>query len=223
MADGKTHEVYLRKLWPVILLLSIVIGLIGRNLLYTVFLILNFSICDILDPDADQLGLTKSEGDALRTAKRLRIGFIGALWIAWWFLYAYIIGVYGRKKEEIPWKFKGGVARIVIFIYRNTVGLFRGHRSPASHSLVLGTIIRMIWFNIPLFVLFVFLEYYGLRHWWKNDYPYFMSAVHWNLSMNMWLIPYIVTQFISWTIGDAVHLWADDMLNVPERWRFKGA
>jgi len=41
--------------------------------------------------------------------------------------------------------------------------------------------------------------------------------------MNMWLIPYIVTQFISWTIGDAVHLWADDMLNVPERWRFKGA
>jgi len=178
MSDGKTHEKYLRHGWKVAIPLGIALSILLKNVLYIPLIYINFWVCDVLDPDADQLGWTKSEGDFARITKKFKIGFVGIIWFSWWSIYAYIVGMFG------------------------------GHRSRTSHSLPWGTIGRMIWFNIPPFVLLFFIGSYGISHWWTTHQNWF-SGVYWNLYLDVWLIPYFLSQFASWTVGDAIHLWLD--------------
>ncbi len=124
MADGVQHEIALRKYgWPQIIVIAIVWGYFSKDILYPLFILYNFVFCEFLDPDADQISLTKAEGDTLRTSKQYRMGLVGAIWVAYGIIYAYFSGLFG------------------------------GHRSRFSHSIFPGTVTRMMWANIPVFYM----------------------------------------------------------------------
>ena len=191
MADGATHERYLRKGWVIILPLGAILLVASQwNWLYPPFLYLNFALCDFIDPDLDLIGLTKSEWDTLRVAKRYRLGLVGAIFLAYSFIYAYVSG---------------------------------SHRSWKSHGWFIGTIGRMIWFNIPLAITIAFMVNHSIVSW---DTPSW-DIVGWNYYwMNVWLTPYLITQFIAWSIGDGIHLildteWAKGKLYTPKPRRKK--
>ena len=176
-SDGVTHQIYLRKGWVFVVPLGIVLFLIsGLNLLYPIFTYVNFFICDFVDPDNDQLTLTKADGDILRTFRRFKLGLLGAMIVGYWTLYAELMLYFG------------------------------GHRSWASHGWLVGTIGRMICFNLPIGAILYFFYLKGYAEWGWHTF----SQVGWNyFYMNVWLIPYLVTQLISWSIGDTIHLVLD--------------
>ena len=181
MADGLTHIKYLRMGWYVIIPLGIILWgfvyLFGEtnSYLYAIFLYLNFMLCEIIDPDLDQLGLTSSEGRILRFTRRFYLGFLGALFVSYSFIYAYIIGLFG------------------------------GHRSPLSHGVLLGTIGRIVFYNIPIFLIFYGIYSYGLINWsWIPA----VSVYH-SFAMEKWFPQYIFSQFTAWFVGDGIHLILD--------------
>lgn len=92
-----------------------------------------------------------------------------------------------------------------------------GHRSFFSHSLIVGTGGRIIFFSFPFWALLYFIETRNGNIWnWVNVYNKF--------NMRYWLIPLYFSQSIMWTIGDSVHLILDtefvkNILYVPETTR----
>lgn len=192
IADGITHRQYLRKVWLAIVPIGMAIFLfaLGANtpnpLLYPLFFYYNYLLCEVVDPDLDQLSLTIAEGIVLRTTKKFYMGFFGALFVSYSFLYSYIIGLFG------------------------------GHRSRLSHGWIIGTLGRMVFYNIPFYLLFVNIYSYGLAHWgWSTQ-----TAMQDSFYMDIWLIPFLQMQFLAWFIGDATHLildseWAKGTLYTP--------
>lgn len=189
MADGKTHERILRQFWVIIIPLGFVLFMVSKvktdhiywwyDLQYWLMVYVNFALCEYIDPDLDLLGLTKSEGDVLRTFRAIHLGFLGALFISWSFIYAYIALLFG------------------------------GHRSWFSHGIIVGTIGRMIWFNIPFAMIYWFMVNYSISNWGTPPFSDIGINYFW---ANIWLKPYIITQFIAWSIGDGVHLIGDNIL-----------
>ena len=181
MADGVTHHNYLNKGWMIVFPLGIIIWImnyslgIEYNYLYPLFFYINYSACNIISPDADQIGVTSDEGIVLRTTKKFWIGFIGALFVSYSFIYAYIIGLVG------------------------------GHRSFFSHGWVIGTIGRMVFYNIPLYCFLWSIYNYGIQNWnWVLSIGIYEST-----KMKIWLIPYLSMQFLAWFIGDGIHIILD--------------
>lgn len=181
MADGITHNKYLRMGWYIIIPLGLILWIINsyfensNSFLYVLFLYINFLLCEVIDPDADQLSLTSSEGRILRFTRKFYLGFLGALFVAYTFIYAYIIGLFG------------------------------GHRSPLSHGVLIGTIGRMIFYNIPVIFLFYGIYSYGLVNWsWIPT-----VNVYYSFAMEKWFPQYLFTQFTAWFIGDGIHLILD--------------
>lgn len=194
MADGETHYKYLKMGWWIVIPVGIIIfisyWLIGvRNAyLYPIFIYCNYLACAFFDPDNDLLGLTSSEGRILRVTKKFYIGFIGAIIVSYGFLYAYIIGNFG------------------------------GHRSILSHGVAIGTIGRMIFYNLPFLFIFYLIYGYGLVHWeWTTKINIYDS-----FAMKEWLPAYLSSQFMAWFIGDGIHLildteWAKGRLYTPKK------
>jgi len=141
MADGVTHHNYLNKGWFFVLPIGIVIfsfsysSNISHSYLYILFFYINYLLCNIISPDADQIGITSDEGIVLRTTKKFWIGFLGAMFVSYSFIYAYLIGLVG------------------------------GHRSFFSHGWVIGTIGRMIFYNTPLYIFLWNFYNYGIQNW----------------------------------------------------------
>ena len=93
MADGVTHDRYIRLGWYLIFplggfifLLAILLKL-ENSILYPVFLYLNYLQCHIINPDNDQPSLTLAEGIVLRVSKRFWMGFFGALFVCYSSMY----------------------------------------------------------------------------------------------------------------------------------------
>ena len=122
----------------------------------------------------------------MRGTKKYWLGFLGAIFVAYGFIYAYVIGLFG------------------------------GHRSLASHGFIVGTIGRMIFYNIPMYFIFHFLYGYGLSNWgWTPTIGVYLS-----FGMEVWLLPYLSTQFLAWFFGDGIHLildlkWSKGKLYTP--------
>jgi uncharacterized metal-binding protein len=144
-----------------------------------------------IDPDEDQIGITLSEGRALRGTKNINpfIGFIGAFHVAYWLIYAYMIGLVG------------------------------GHRSVFSHGWIIGTVLRIIYFNIPFAVgLWLFYNWAVVNWGWHDPI--------WSLYLDWWLAPYLLSQFLAWFVSDGMHLildteWAKYRLYTPVTTRRK--
>jgi hypothetical protein len=127
----------------------------------------NYWLCRFSSPDLDHITINLDEGEGMRFLEK--IWFIGwilrALWLSYTTLYAGIILAFG------------------------------GHRSVMSHSLILGTGLRIIFLNIPF--------YFILDYWYGIDIAYV------KFGMDKWIIPYFVAQGVLWTLGDAIHLLLD--------------
>lgn len=175
-SDGLTHESYLRKGWVLIIPIFIFFSIIFQDILYLVFGILNFIICEFIDPDTDLLGLTEADGDILRTFRKIKLGLIGAMIVGYWLVYAEFCLYFG------------------------------GHRSWFSHGWIIGTIGRMLFFNIPIFGILFWFYLYGVTNWNWLDFSEIGFGYFY---MNKWVLPYIVSQFISWNIADGIHLILD--------------
>ncbi|MFZ2992620.1 MAG: DUF2227 family putative metal-binding protein [Microgenomates group bacterium] len=182
MADGATHRIYINKGWifiiPVGLLLpAIVAPYTSYWYLYTPFFYLNYFLCRYIDPDLDLYVVTTAEATAISDLKKINfiLGFIGALFVSYSFIYAYIVGLFG------------------------------GHRSWLSHGWGIGTIGRMMFFNIVPFSWMKNLYHYGIQNWqWTLTIGLYES-----MKMEIWLFPYISMQFLAWFIGDGIHLILD--------------
>lgn len=99
-------------------------------------------------------------------------------------------------KKKFWWV--GGFIATCIVAWWILYGYISGkHRSWYSHGWGIGTIGRMIHHNIPFFCFFV-----GINNW--NVY-----TAYYNNYMGYWLMPYLISQFISWFIADAIHLILD--------------
>lgn len=195
MADGRTHFKYLRKGWYIIIPLGVFMFLFG-GYLYPLFLYLNFFLCRYIDPDDDQKSLTGSEGRTLRESRKVYMGFLGALFVAYGFVYAYIAGLFGGHRS---W-FSHGIGK-------------RGMRVIST-----GTFGRIIFYNIPLYIFLNTFYSLAITHWgWSTSVNLWKSFY-----MNIWFVPYIVTQLVAWFIGDTIHLildteWAKGTLYDPSK------
>jgi hypothetical protein len=183
VSDGATHyKVYKKIFMPIVLPVSIAITLILIStkinaVLFFVFCFLQYFLARYVDPDNDQPGLTNAEGRMMRTGKGIGRGFtfFGYLSVAYWFMYAWLISLAG------------------------------GHRSVFSHSLILGTGIRIIYFNIPVALILFLIYKYGNSNWnWQNG--------SYQLYLDVWAKPYLLSQFIIWSITDGAHLFMDGIL-----------
>jgi len=122
----------------------------------------------------------------LRTTRKFWVGFLGALFLSYSFLYSYVIGLAG------------------------------GHRSWLSHGWIIGTLGRMVFYNIPLIVFLNVLYSYAISNWgWSTSVGVLKSFY-----FDMWGIPYLSMQFLAWLYGDGVHLildtnWAKGVLYTP--------
>jgi len=188
LAPGEIHYLWYKRSIiisvPLSVLYTIILvpySAIINPYLFLAFYLINYGLGSIVEPDLDQMGLTSSEGRMLRGSKHVSkiFGFLGAFWVMWWFLYAYVISLVG------------------------------GHRSKYSHSLFLSTAIRMIWFNIPIIlIMFLIKQYYGWDDWYNQFY------------LDVWLYPYLLGQFLAWSLSDSCHLlldteWSKNRLYVP--------
>ena len=90
-------------------------------------------------------------------------------------------------------------------IYAYIIGaFFGGHRSWASHKWPFSTIGRMLFYNFGLFwVLHAVYGYLDSFLGWED------TNIWYEFYMDIWLIPYLITQFISWSWGDIIHITLD--------------
>lgn len=192
MAHGQIHQQYLIKGWLIIVPLGIIMFLVvlGRNVQHPLLYPLLLYINYLL------CFIIDPDCDQL------------SLTIA--------EGTALRASKKFYLGFIGAVFVSSSFIYAYIIGLFGGHRSWASHGWLVGTIGRMIFYNtIPYFIILNIYSY-GLTHWnWMLSINMYSSFF-----MNIWFIPYVVTQFIAWNIGDGIHLildtnWAKGILYTP--------
>jgi len=162
----------------------------GYNWLFSfIFCLWNYWLCRLLDPDLDMLGETTSESTGIRMLRRIPL--IGWLLLAFWVSYT--------------------------TFYAAIISSFGGHRSWLSHGLIVGTVFRMIFFNIPMWT-FIYWERIRAGRTWDFSQSY----IDWN--MDSWLVPYYLSQFLLLNLGDAIHLLLDTgivkgILYVPESFK----
>lgn len=180
MADGLTHFNYLKKGWYLAIPVAIGVGFILYNsdilrfFLFFIFSLWNYLLSYIIDPDLDLYSLSSSEGRALRLKKIFwPLGLLGIFFVMYSFLYAAIINSLGK-----------------------------GHRSILSHGIFIGTIGRMIFFNLPFAItLTLFGMYAKINYGWTDLY--------FEYYMDMWFAPYIISQLCMWFISDGIHIFFD--------------
>jgi hypothetical protein len=182
MAGGETHHLWYKKIFiPIVIPISLLVtaGLFWFKIninpsLFLGFCFIQYWLAGFIGPDLDLPGLNDDDGRMMRFGKKLNslLTIFGYLTVAYWFFYAWIIGLIG------------------------------GHRSKFSHGIIIGTIGRIIYFNIPIFLGLFFFARYGIAHWnWINPF--------YELYGDMWILPYLLSQFVVWNITDETHLILD--------------
>jgi uncharacterized metal-binding protein len=196
MTDGVTHVKYHNKFWIPSLVFSAIINiLIFRNNFVQLILFESFFvICywlgeNIIGPDLDLISISSQDGRMItfgeKVAKKLsRLGFIGSI-------IGFFVGI-------IPFMFSAWSS-----FYAYTMQFLGGHRNIFSHSPILSTLGRMIWFNIIIFIILLNVYSIGVANWnWSSNYVF-------ELYLDIWLFDYFLAQFIAWSISDLIHLFLD--------------
>jgi uncharacterized metal-binding protein len=180
MSSGNIHHLWYKRIFfPIILPAIIITTLLSISLKINFVLIFLFGfiqywLASFIGPDLDLPGLNDDDGRMMRFGKKTFPLFtiFGYITTAYWFFYAWLIGLVG------------------------------GHRSIFSHGVLIGTIGRIIYFNIPIFLGLYFLYRYGMRNWnWSNP--------SYELYLDVWILPYILSQFIIWSLTDSLHILLD--------------
>ena len=177
MAPGIEHCKAHNKLWiPSIItgiVESIILQYFFKNynewfiVIFILFYLLCYSIAEhYISPDLDLLSISGQDGRALTKIKNNVILGIVGLLFAMWSM-----------------------------VYSWIMQFFGGHRG-LSHTFILGTLTRMIWFNTPIFFILWFLKWYWGFEW---------NKIWYNFYMDWWLFGYVLGQFFSWLFSDVVH------------------
>jgi hypothetical protein len=182
MPAGPVHYRYYRNFgWPTVVILSLVVleyGLlidrinIGWYLEFLFWLYPHYLSGMIIGPDSDQIGITTSDGIILR-----KFGFLGVLIFTYWTLYAGLIRYFDKV-------FHMG-------------GKFGGHQSKLSHSLVPGTLIRMVFIDFPFAATFWLFNKFAMR-------TISVSSAD--------ILVFLLAQFVALAISDGIHIWLDKKL-----------
>jgi hypothetical protein len=181
VADGVTHYYYWRKgvkTLPLITLgvwlttIPIYWGPIIEHVLLTLEMAcVLYLFGAVNDPDLDQAGISSAEG---RMAK---IPILGYFMILYWTAYALLVSAIAKTTKA-------------------SKGALGAHRVWFTHSF-LGTLIRIVWANIPLIL--------------------FCKGLHIEIPKEI-MIEYILANVIAFTYSDAIHYYHDGMLIFPT-WR----
>jgi hypothetical protein len=189
MASGEIHHLWYRRIFfPVVLPFSIVTSVFLINskinsILFFAFCFIQCWLANFIGPDLDLPGLNDDDGRMMRFGKKINpiLTIFGYTTVAYWFFYSWIISLFG------------------------------GHRSFASHGFGIGTILRIIYFNIPIFIGLFFGYKYGV---------FGTGGIWFATYMDIWFLPYLLSQFGVWLITDSTHLmldkkWAKGNLYTP--------
>lgn len=200
MADGKTHEVYLRIFWKSVIAIAGFSFILTRDFYFPLFILLNFAFTEVVSPDLDHFVQNKDESDAKtmsrnmslalllpkdkfkknhklrRFLEKINLGLFGALFSGWSEVYEYFGWLAG------------------------------GHRSWWSHYPVIGTLTLMVWFNLPLFCALSLLDVSVIIFWSDPTWQGLGWQYFW---MEDWLWIYLWAQFFVWNFTNGVHLILD--------------
>ena len=159
--------------------------------LFNIFFILFYWMGEnLISCDLDLISISGQDGRLISFGKHVadklkKIGFFGKI-------IGFFVGL-------LPFMFSQWSAA-----YSYTMSFVGGHRSFWSHSLVLSTLIREIWFDIPFAILLYFVFNYGALNWgWKN--------IVFETYMDIWLYPLLLAEFIAFTFTDSIHLFLDSV------------
>lgn len=175
--DGAEHHAAWKRGWIIIPILSV-------SLMFSLMFIgwpvstasqiplwmhIFYFIGRYLGPDQDQLSSTSGDNRMYR-----ELGIFGLLAGFWWTCYAYLMFMIARL---------GGFAH----------PWYGAHGTWLTHSIFPGTVIRWIWFNIPIvFVIWL---------------------IKWLPSTDV-IIPYIIGSFLPMCISDGIHIYIVDKIGV---------
>ena len=197
MADGETHLSYLRKGWIIVVPLGILLSVVCYSMgIPYYFLYLPLSYLNYY------LCEYQDPDDDLYGASTSE----GRL-------------LRETKRVNVIVGFFGAwfVGQKIVYAY--IANLFGGHRSWFSHGLITGVLGRMIFYNIIFFGFLYFMFGFGVTYWgWTNIYM--------ELYFDVWLTPFLITQFIVWQFADIIHIildtkWAKGTLYIPIKDRTK--
>jgi len=108
------------------------------------------------------------------------------------------------KKINILFGLIGAIVVGYKNVYAYFAGLFGGHRSWFSHKVPFSMIGRMLVYN---FGLFYFL--YGMFGYMVDYYNLENADFQYELYLDIWLMPYLTTQFFAFLVQDVLHIMLD--------------
>ena len=117
------------------------------------------------------------------------------------------------KRVNILFGFIGAIANAYKVIYAYIAGIFGGHRCWFSHGWIIGALIRQIYYDAILADRIYSMLTYIVPIWhWTN--------IYYELYLDIWLIPFLISQSITWIIADTIHIildqkWAIGVLYKP--------
>lgn len=180
MPNGIIHEKY-RGAYTLPVSISaffgaVVISIVMKNLypfIPALVVIIQYRLTKYIDPDLDQVGRTKSETRMLDN-----------------------FGPITGKLFQVYWTIYAGFMNTLATFFGIAHPWYGAHRTWLTHSIFPGTVIRMIWFDLP-FVVIWYLFF---------DLPVVLVPV---------IISVLVAQFGALAIADYIHIWLDN--NYKER------
>lgn len=195
MADGKTHVKYHNLFWFPSLILSLFSSFLffRHNIfilcLFNAFFILNYWLAEnFVSPDLDLISISGQDGRMIGSGKyisnSLGKGYLSKI-------VGFFVGIPGLLFSQHSSN------------YSYAMQFFGGHRNFWSHSFIISTIGRIIWFNLLVFIGLGLIYSFGVTVWeWSGTFSY-------DLFLDIWLLPYLSAQFLAWLISDSIHLFLD--------------
>lgn len=85
MPSGKIHVNYYKKFLPITVIIGLLLTL-SVDIISAIMFVTGYFMGYYVEPDLDQIGITTSEGNAMRN-----FGIFGTLWVMYWFPYGYVL------------------------------------------------------------------------------------------------------------------------------------